>query len=236
MAAVGIHAEPDHHARADADGRHRDRRRHHRARKYLSLHGREGHVPVRGRHRRDARHRFRGHGDDAFAARRFPSGRIHGRHRRPVHELIRAHLGLRHRGVAAGVVHPHADAVLALRQEAGEGSRLQRIVLLPHPGSQLHQVAGMGDGPPQDRAADLRSGDFEHRAAVHDGRQELRSGRRSVAIQRADPHARGHFARRDHESGRTNFAGHPAVARRAAHSLPQREAEPTAPSTTRPRS
>ena len=31
---------------------------------------------------------------------------------------------LRHRGVAAGVVHADADAVLALREEAGEGSRL----------------------------------------------------------------------------------------------------------------
>ncbi len=45
----GLHAEPDHHAGADADGRHRDRRRHHRARKYLPLHRRKGHAAVRRR-------------------------------------------------------------------------------------------------------------------------------------------------------------------------------------------
>ena len=50
----GLHAQPDHHAGADADGRHRDRRRHHRAREHLPLHGRKGHAAVPGRHRRHA--------------------------------------------------------------------------------------------------------------------------------------------------------------------------------------
>ncbi len=40
----GVHAQPDHHAGADSDGGHRDRRRHHRARKHLPLHRREEHA------------------------------------------------------------------------------------------------------------------------------------------------------------------------------------------------
>ena len=51
----GLRSEPDHHAGADADGGHRDRRRHYCARKYLPLHGRKGHVAVSGGDRRHAR-------------------------------------------------------------------------------------------------------------------------------------------------------------------------------------
>ena len=126
----------------------------------LSLHGRKGHVSVRGRHRRDARHRFRGHGHNPFAARRFSSRRFHGRHRGPLHELLRLHFRVRHRGLAAGLVHPDADAVFALRQEAARRiTALQRIVLLPHPRSQLYEVAGVVDGASQDHHAALRRGD-----------------------------------------------------------------------------
>ena len=47
----------------------------------------------------------------------------------PLHELVRLHLGLRHRGLAAGLLHPDADAVLALRQAArkhGKGPRISK--------------------------------------------------------------------------------------------------------------
>ena len=57
-------------------------------------------------------------------ARRLPAGRLHGRHRGPLHELVRLHLGLRHRGFAAGLLHADADALLALHQAArAVGSR-----------------------------------------------------------------------------------------------------------------
>ena len=65
-----------------------------------------------------ARHRLCRHGDHSFSPRRLPPRRLHGRNCRPIHELLRAHLGLRHRRLAAGFLHAHADALLALRQEA----------------------------------------------------------------------------------------------------------------------
>ena len=74
-------------------------------------------------------------GHHAVAAGRVPADRIHGRHRRTLHVLVRIHRGLRHRGLAAGVLHADADAELALHQAARAGgsraSRLQGLLHLP---------------------------------------------------------------------------------------------------------
>ena len=112
----GLHAEPDHDARADADGRHRDRRRDRRAREHLPVRRREGHGAVPGGDRGHARDRPGGHGDDAVAARRVPAGRLHGRHRRPLHVVVRSDCGGGDRGQPARVVHADADARGALDQ------------------------------------------------------------------------------------------------------------------------
>ena len=66
----------------------------------------------------DARDRPRGPGDHALADRRLPAGRLHGRHRRPLHELLRADDGVRDPRLALRQLHAHADAVRALA-EAG---------------------------------------------------------------------------------------------------------------------
>ena len=60
----GVHPQPDHHAGADPDGGHRDRRRHHRAGKCLPVHRGKEYAAVRGgdqghqgnRPRRDGHH------------------------------------------------------------------------------------------------------------------------------------------------------------------------------------
>ena len=96
-----------------------------------------------------------GHGDHAVAARGVPAGGLHGRHRRPLHELVRLHVGLRHRGLAAGLVHPDADALLALHQAAAKhGSRAQHSskdsVHLPATSTCTTRACCMVDGAPQD--------------------------------------------------------------------------------------
>ena len=126
MAAIGFRFESDHHAGADAHGGHRDRRRHYCARKYLPLHGGEGHVALSGRHRRHQRYRPGRDGHHVFAAGRVPAHRFHGRHRRPVHVVVRIHGVVRHRGLAAGVFHADAHAYVALRQGASQARGRER--------------------------------------------------------------------------------------------------------------
>ena len=60
-------------------------------------------------------------------AGRLPAGGLHGRHRGPLHELFRVHLGVRHRGFAAGFLHAHADALLALHQAADAHRRASTL-------------------------------------------------------------------------------------------------------------
>ena len=86
----------------------------------------KGMGPCRSRHRRHARNRPRRHGHHALAACGVPAGRLHGRHRGPLHEFVRLHLRLRHCGIAAGVVHADPDAYVALREASGEARRAMR--------------------------------------------------------------------------------------------------------------
>ena len=116
IAALGLHAQSDDDARADADGRHRHRRRDRRAGEHLPIHRREGHAPVPGGDRGHARDRPCRDGDDALAAGRVHAGRVHGRHRRPLHVVVRTD-GLRRRcHQPAGCIHAHAHAGGALDQ------------------------------------------------------------------------------------------------------------------------
>ena len=66
-------------------------------------------------------------GDDAVARRDLRAGRLHGRHRRPLHEELRPDDGVRDHGVAARQLHADADAVGALaegrRRTARTGTR-----------------------------------------------------------------------------------------------------------------
>ena len=66
--------------------------------------------PYPGGHRRHQRNRPGRDGHHVVAAGRVPAHRIHGRHRRPLHVVVRIHGFVRDRGLAAGVVHPDADA------------------------------------------------------------------------------------------------------------------------------
>ena len=116
----GVRPESDHHAGADADGGHRDRRRHYCPRKYLPLHGREGHVAVSGGDRRHEGNRPGRDGHHVVAAGRVSAHRLHGRHRRPLHVVVRIHGVFRDRGFVAGVLHADADAQLAVRQSASQ--------------------------------------------------------------------------------------------------------------------
>ena len=77
----------------------------------------KGRAAGAGRGRSDARDRARRARDDAVARGDLRSGRLHGRHRRPVHDQLRFHDVVRHHGVAAGQLHPDADAGRALDQD-----------------------------------------------------------------------------------------------------------------------
>ena len=57
-----------------------------------------------------------GAGDDAVAGRDLRAGRLHGRHRRPLHDELRPDDGVRDHGVAARQLHADADDVGALAQ------------------------------------------------------------------------------------------------------------------------
>ena len=97
-----LHAQRHHAAGADAGGRHRHRRRRGRAGEHLPLHGREEAARRARRRSRGRRRSASRSGDVAVADRGVPAGGLHGRHRRPLHELVRRHDGDRHRGLAAG--------------------------------------------------------------------------------------------------------------------------------------
>ena len=68
--------------------------------------------------RGDARDRPRRAGDHAVAHRDLRAGRLHGRHRRAVHDQLRLHDVVRDPGVAARQLHADADAGGALDQDA----------------------------------------------------------------------------------------------------------------------
>ena len=107
------------------DGRHRHRRRDRGAGEHLPVRRRERDDAVPGGDRRHARDRPRRHGDDAVAAGGLHPGRVSGRHRRPLHVVVRADVGGRDRDQPDRVVHADADAGRALDQ-AGRSQR-QRV-------------------------------------------------------------------------------------------------------------
>ena len=78
----------------------------------------KGMTAVPGGGRGDARNRPRRPRDDAVADRDLRPGRLHGRHRRPLHDQLRVHDVVRDPGVAARQLHADADAVGALDQDA----------------------------------------------------------------------------------------------------------------------
>ena len=77
----------------------------------------KGMAAVAGGGRGDAGDRPRRAGDDAVAGRDLRAGRLHGRHRRPLHDELRPHDGVRDHGVAARQLHADADAGGALDQD-----------------------------------------------------------------------------------------------------------------------
>ena len=120
----------------------------------------EGHVAVPGGDRRHARDRPGGHGDDAVAAGGVRAGRLHGRHRRPLHVVVRPDGGRGHRDQPDRVVHADADAGGALDQaDTGRGTARTtstKAGFYRHDRCRLHAAAGVVDG------ASL--GDRRHRA------------------------------------------------------------------------
>ena len=121
----GLHAELDDDAGAHARGRHRHRRCDRGAGEHLPLRRGEGAAAGAGGDRGDARDRPRGARDHAVAGGDLHPGRLHGRHRRPVHDQLRLHDGVRDPGVDAGQLHADADAGGALDQDeaAARGCR-----------------------------------------------------------------------------------------------------------------
>ena len=121
----GLHAELDDHARAHARRRHRHRRCDRRAGEHLPVRRGERAAADAGGRRSDARDRPGRARDDAVARRDLRSGRLHGRHRRPVHDELRLHDVVRDPRVAARQLHADADARLALDQDeaAARGCR-----------------------------------------------------------------------------------------------------------------
>ena len=85
----------------------------------------KGMNPYRGGGRSHQGDRPGGHGDDAVAHRHLRPGRLHGRHRRALHEELRADDVVRDPGVAAGQLHADADAVGAVDQ--GEKGREREV-------------------------------------------------------------------------------------------------------------
>ena len=79
--------------------------------------------PVPGGRRGDAGDRPGGARDHAVAGRDLRPGRLHGRHRRPLHEELRPDDGVRDHGVAARQLHADADAVGALAEGRARTAR-----------------------------------------------------------------------------------------------------------------
>ena len=154
-------------------------------------------TPARGGDRGHARDRPRRPRHHPLADRRLPARGLHGRHRRPLHELVRRHHGLRHRRLAARQLHADADDVLALAR-ADEGREAAR-----HAASHARGAALLRARRARLHAA-ARLVAWRHRwvvvagrwslafvstvPLVHRGEQELPAQRRRVAV-------RGHRAR-----------------------------------------
>ncbi len=83
-------------------------------------------AAVPGGDRRDEGDRPRRPRDDALARGGLPAGRVHGRHRRAVHELLRPHDGVRDPRLAPRLLLAHADAVGAVPEEEGRKERKDR--------------------------------------------------------------------------------------------------------------
>ena len=80
-------------------------------------------------------------GDDAVARRDLRPGRLHGRHRRPLHEELRPDDGVRDHGVAARQLHADADAVGALaegRTHGEDGSSRRRTRASSTPSTRVY--------------------------------------------------------------------------------------------------
>ena len=122
----------------------------------------------------------------------------------PIHELVRLHFGLRHRGVAAGFVHADADAVLALHQAAEQnrqaGHSSKDSFFFRHLDACYTRML---EWSMAHRKIVVRLSVLVVLTIVplfmFVG-QELSSRGRSIAIQRAGAHAGRHFARRHHQS------------------------------------
>ncbi len=128
---AGLHAQLDDDAGAHAGGRHRHRRCDRRAGEHLSVRRGEGAAAGAGGRRSDARDRPRGPGDDAVADRDLRSGRLHGRHRRPVHDELRLHDVVCDPRVAARQLHADADDGRALDQDEAARTRTPRATRSP---------------------------------------------------------------------------------------------------------
>ena len=93
-----------------------------------------------------------GAGHDAVARRDLRPGRLHGRHRRPLHEELRPDDGVRDPRVAGGQLHADAHAVgtMAEGRRTRQGQALvEGLAGLPRGRRVLHAAAGVGDAPPR---------------------------------------------------------------------------------------
>ncbi len=144
----GLHAQHHHPARADPRRRHRHRRRDRRPREHLPVHGGEGPLPAPGGDRGHPRDRAGGPRHHALAGRRVPPGGLHGRHRGPVHELLRADHGVRDPGLPLRRLHADPDDGQPLaRLRQARRALLQAVVALLAPGSGVHAGRSPGRWP-----------------------------------------------------------------------------------------
>ena len=167
----------------------------------------KGRAADAGGRRGDARDRPRRARDDALAHRHLRPGRVHGRHRRPLHDELRLHDVVRDPRVAARQLHADADAGGALDQDeaAARGRRGAR-----------HRGRGSKDSRffrPIDRgytailkwslaiarsiAGHRRARAAQQRAVVHAGEQELPPERRPVGVRGRAARAGRHEPRGD---------------------------------------
>ena len=118
---VRVHAQHDDAARPLARDRHSDRRRDRGAREHRQAH-RDGEGSRDGGAHRHVRDRARRRGDDVLDRRGVRSDRVHGRHRRPVVQAVRADDGVVGAGLAVHLVLARPDAVGALARSAQAGA------------------------------------------------------------------------------------------------------------------
>ncbi len=110
----GLHAQQHHDAGPDPGDRDRHRRRGRGARKHLPPHGGRGKDAMEASSKRDRRDRARRRRHHDLAPRDLHPGRLHGRPRRPVLQLVRLHRRLRHHGEHVRLVHDDPHALLAV--------------------------------------------------------------------------------------------------------------------------